>query len=123
MMRSNASRAAIVRWSLGRDLAWQVHAAVGTDNLAGGRLVGERLVARGCQRIAFLGDISAPEIRARYDGVVAAMAEAGLPDAPIQLSAHLASDVMEQEIAAHIDALLHQGGGRCRSAASRRHRT
>ena len=99
----------LVAW--GVTLPGQVHAAVGTDNLVGGRLAGERLVAHGCRRIAFLGDTSAPEIRARYDGVVAAMAEAGLPDAPLQLSCHLASDIMEQEIAAHIDALLQQGGG------------
>jgi DNA-binding LacI/PurR family transcriptional regulator len=99
----------LVAW--GVTLPDQVHTAVGTDNALGGRLAGQRLIERGCRRIAFLGDVSAPEIRLRHDGVARAMAEAGLEGALIQLSTHLASDVMEQEIAAHIDALLEQGGG------------
>lgn len=99
----------LVVW--GVNLPDQVHAAVGTDNAAGGYLAGQRLIARGCRRIAFLGDIGAPEIRQRHDGVARAMAEAGLADGPVQLSTHLASDVMEPEIVAHIDALLQQGGG------------
>lgn len=99
----------LVAW--GVNLPDQVHAAVGTDNAQGGYLAGQRLVERGCRRIAFLGDIGPPEIRQRHDGVARAMAEAGLEEGPIQLSTHLASDVMAQEIAAHIDALIEQGGG------------
>ncbi|MEP9401008.1 LacI family DNA-binding transcriptional regulator [Sphingomonas sp. VNH70] len=83
--------------------AGQVHCAVGTDNVAGGRLAGERLIARGCRRIAFLGEVRAPEIRDRYDGVAQAMAAAGIADRPVQLDTHLASDIMEQEIAGHLD--------------------
>ncbi|WP_322963397.1 LacI family DNA-binding transcriptional regulator [Sphingomonas fuzhouensis] len=98
----------LVAW--GVTLPDQVHAAVGTDNAGGGYLAGRRLIERGCRRIAFLGDIRAPEIRQRHDGVARAMAEAGL-DGPVQLPTHLASEVMEQEIAAHIDTLLAQGGG------------
>ncbi|APX66646.1 LacI family DNA-binding transcriptional regulator [Sphingomonas sp. gentR] len=99
----------LVAW--GVNLPDQVHAAVGTDNAKGGYLAGQRLIERGARRIAFLGDISAPEIRQRHDGLARAMAEAGLDGGPVQLSTHLASDVMEQEIGAHIDALLEQGGG------------
>ncbi|WP_354294826.1 LacI family DNA-binding transcriptional regulator [Sphingomonas sp. 1185] len=99
----------LVAW--GVTLPDQVHVAVGTDNRAGGRLVGERLIARGCRRIAFLGDASAPEIRQRHDGVAEAIAAAGVDAQLIQLATHLASDLMEREIAAHIDALLEQGGG------------
>ncbi|MEK9213011.1 LacI family DNA-binding transcriptional regulator [Sphingomonas sp. 2378] len=99
----------LVAW--GVTLPDQVHAAVGTDNAQGGLLAGQRLIERGCRRIAFLGDISAPEIRQRHDGVARAMAQAGMEGALMQLATHLASDVMEQEIAAHIDALLEQGGG------------
>jgi len=99
----------LVAW--GVTLPGQVHAAIGTDNLAGGRLAGERLIARGCRRIGFLGDIRAPEIRLRHDGVAAAMAAAGLSEGPVQQPVHLASDVMEQEIAGHIDRLVGQGDG------------
>ena len=99
----------LVAW--GVNLPDQVHAAVGTDNAKGGYLAGRRLIERGCRRIAFLGDIGAPEIRQRHDGVARAMADAGLEGGPVQLATHLASEVMEQEIAAHIDALLEQGGG------------
>ncbi len=99
----------LVAW--GVMLPDQVHAAVGTDNRAGGRLAGERLIARGCRRIAFLGDVSAPEIRQRHDGVAEAIAAAGVAAQLIQLPTHLASDVMEQEVSTHIDALLERGGG------------
>ena len=88
----------------------QVHCSIGTDNLAGGRLAGTHLIARGARRIAFLGEVRAPEIRQRHDGVAAAMAEAGL-GAPLQLDAHLASDIMEQEIAGHIDRIAGEVDG------------
>ena len=81
----------------------QVHCSIGTDNVAGGRLAGERLIAGGARRIAFLGEVRSPEIRQRHDGVVAAMAAAGCDAPPLQLDVHLASDVMEREIADHID--------------------
>lgn len=99
----------LVAWGVA--LPDQVHAAVGTDNALGGYLAGRRLIERGCRRIAFLGDIGAPEIRQRHDGVARAMAEAGLENGPAQLPTHLASDVMEQEIGAHIDTLLEEGRG------------
>lgn len=93
----------LVAW--GSTMPDQVHCAVGSDNIAGGRLAGERLIARGAKRIAFLGDVRAPEIRQRYEGVAAAMAAAGLADGPLQLTTHLASDIMEQEIAQHLSAV------------------
>ena len=92
----------LVAW--GSRLPGQVHCAVGTDNIAGGRLMGERLLARGCKRIAFLGEVRAPEILQRWQGLCAALGEAGL-EAPMQRDTHLASDVMEQEIAGHLDAI------------------
>jgi DNA-binding LacI/PurR family transcriptional regulator len=86
----------------------QVHCAIGSDNFAGGRLAGERLIASGARRIAFLGETNAPEFRLRHEGVAAAMAAAGLPAGPLLLQTHIASEGMEAEIAAHIDAV----GGR-----------
>lgn len=92
----------LVAWG-SSDLAGQAHCAVGTDNIAGGRLAGERLIARGARRIAFLGELRAPEIRQRYEGVAAAMAAAGIEHPPIQLDTHLASDIMVQEVTGHLD--------------------
>jgi DNA-binding LacI/PurR family transcriptional regulator len=79
----------------------QAHCSVGTDNLLGGRMAGEHLLAAGARRIAFLGDLRTPEIRQRFEGLVAVMAERGRP-APLLLETHLAADVMGGEIAAHL---------------------
>ncbi len=85
----------------GSHLAGQTHCTVGVDNRKGGRLAGECMIARGCKRIAFLGDVEAIEIGERYRGLCDATDAAGLPR-PIELPTHLASDVMADEIAAHI---------------------
>lgn len=92
----------LVVW--GGRLPDQRHCSVGTDNLAGGRLAGERLVAGGARRIAFLGEVGTPEIAQRHAGLCAALKAAKLP-APLQCDVHLASDIMEQEIAAHVARL------------------
>lgn len=57
---------------------------IGVDNRLGGRLAGEHLIARGCRRIAFLGDASDayPEFRDRYRGLADALTAAGLPVDP-----------------------------------------
>lgn len=89
----------LVAW--GSSAPGQFHCAIGTENVAGGQLAGEHLIARGVRRIAFLGELRAPEIRQRYDGVCAAAAAAGVPP-PLQLDTHLASDMVEQEIARHM---------------------
>lgn len=54
-------------------------AAVGCDNVAGGQAAGERLIAGGRRRIAFLGEASSshPEFRDRCAGLTAALAAAG----------------------------------------------
>lgn len=53
---------------------------IGCDNRRGGRDAGAHLVARGCRRIAFLGDASShyPEFRDRYAGLTDVMRDAGL---------------------------------------------
>ncbi|MEM1410720.1 MAG: LacI family DNA-binding transcriptional regulator [Pseudomonadota bacterium] len=64
--------------------------AVGCDNFAGGRLASEHLLGLGRRRIAFIGDITdrCPEFKRRYEGHVAALAEAGLePDPALQIDA------------------------------------
>lgn len=65
-----------------------VHCTVGTDNVAGGRLATEHLVAGGSRRIAFLGNPSAPELGQRWRGVQEVCSNAGL-ERPILLPVHL----------------------------------
>ncbi|KQU49604.1 LacI family transcriptional regulator [Sphingomonas sp. Leaf339] len=86
----------------GSHLPDQVHCAVGVDNRLGGRLAGERLIGRGCRRIAFLGETRTLELSQRFLGLQDAAAAAGI-DPPLQLNTHLASDIMAGEIAAHLD--------------------
>ncbi|QCB40243.1 LacI family transcriptional regulator [Sphingobium sp. PAMC28499] len=52
---------------------------IGCDNRRGGRDAGAHLIARGCSRIAFLGDASShyPEFRDRYAGLSDVLREAG----------------------------------------------
>lgn len=92
----------LVAW--GSALPGQVHCAVGVDNFRGGQLVGERLIARGCRRIAFMGETRTLELIERHRGLAAAAAAAGLPP-PLQLDTHLASDIMTDEIAANLDRI------------------
>lgn len=93
----------------GSHVAGQAHCTVGVNNREGGRLAGECLIARGCKQIAFLGDVEAIEIGERYRGLCDATDAAGLPR-PIELPTHLASDVMADEIAAHIPEILGESG-------------
>ncbi|MCP3733737.1 LacI family DNA-binding transcriptional regulator [Sphingomonas sp. RP10(2022)] len=57
---------------------------IGCDNVAGGRMAGEHLIARGAKRIAFVGEANDhyPEFRDRYCGLCATLREAGLPVHP-----------------------------------------
>ena len=59
-------------------------ATIGCDNIAGGRMAGEHLIARGRRRIGFIGDADDhyPEFRDRYRGLSAALRAAGLPVDP-----------------------------------------
>lgn len=45
------------------------YCAVGSDNLAGGRLAGERFVAQGRKRWLFVGNVEHEELRLRYEGL------------------------------------------------------
>ncbi|WP_091984460.1 LacI family DNA-binding transcriptional regulator [Pseudoalteromonas denitrificans] len=54
------------------------YSTVGSDNIKGGYLAVSHLIAQGCKRIAFFGDIKHPEILARWQGYQQAHKEAGL---------------------------------------------
>ncbi len=90
----------LVVW--GRHWPEQVHCSVGSDNVVGGRIAGDCLMATGARKIAFLGQLRAPEIALRYQGLCTALAAAGV-DAPRHLAVPMASEGMEQEIADHLD--------------------
>ncbi|WP_229509378.1 LacI family DNA-binding transcriptional regulator [Massilia sp. CCM 8734] len=67
----------IVVW--GAQLPQQLYTTVGGDNLSGGMLATEHLIAAGRRRIAFFGDIKLPEVAQRYSGYCNALARHGLP--------------------------------------------
>jgi len=66
----------LVIW--GHQRAHQRHCVVGTDNLAGGRLAVEHLVATGARKLLFMGDAAGIEIQMRLEGAKAAAAAAGI---------------------------------------------
>jgi DNA-binding LacI/PurR family transcriptional regulator len=77
----------------GGQLPKQRYCAVGTDNVQGGRLATQHLLAQGRRRILFLGDPAIPEIRLRCDGYEQALAQgpAGTA-APTIVKAHMTPD-------------------------------
>jgi DNA-binding LacI/PurR family transcriptional regulator len=77
-----ARHAPVVVW--GAQLQQQLYCTVGGDNITGGALATEHLLAQGCRRIAFFGDIGLPEIGHRYEGYKRALAQHQLT-APAEL--------------------------------------
>lgn len=105
--RTAARYRPLVAWGHHRE--GQAQCTVGMDNAAGGRLAATHLMARGARRLAFLGDVRAPEIAARHAGFAAAAQGAGL--AVALLPTHLAADEMEAEITHHAALLDGQFDG------------
>ncbi len=79
----------IVVW--GAALAGHRQVTVGSDNLAGGKLAANHLLAMGRRRLAFFGNPDVPEFAARHQGFLAAIAAAGAPP-PTLLPVHLTSE-------------------------------
>ncbi len=65
-----------VTW--GPQMPGQTYCSVGSDNLAGGRRATLHLARLGRRRIAFLGDLGAPESHQRHEGYVDALRKSGL---------------------------------------------
>lgn len=61
----------IVVW--GAQLPQQLYCTVGGDNVAGGMLATEHLIAHGRQRIVFFGDTHLPEVEHRFQGYLKAL--------------------------------------------------
>ena len=55
----------------------QSYCVVGSDNKAGGKAAVEHLLSLGRRKIYFVGDISAPEFRLRYEGYCEALLASG----------------------------------------------
>ena len=83
----------LVVWGVHRE--GQIHATVGSDNILGGLIAGEQLIARGRKRLLFVGDPAPPEFADRVEGFRQAASAAGLaidvlPTAMDPVSAHTA---------------------------------
>ncbi|QNA87039.1 LacI family transcriptional regulator [Sphingomonas sp. So64.6b] len=59
------------------------YCAIGSDNLAGGRLAGERFISQGRRKWLFVGNIGHEEIRLRYNGLCEVAAR--MPEITIDL--------------------------------------
>jgi len=71
-----ARKVPIVVW--GAQLPQQLYVTIGSDNVTGGFLATEHLIAKGRKQIAFFGDIQFPEIAQRYEGYCKALAQYGI---------------------------------------------
>lgn len=59
-----------------------LYPVVGSDNERGGYLATHHLIAQGCRRVAFLGDLEHPEAAMRHQGYLRAMHEAACDVVP-----------------------------------------
>ncbi len=90
----------------GAELPGQRYCSIGSDNIRGGSRATAHLVRLGRKRIAFFGDVEAPEIMQRYTGYVQALEAAGLPVDP-RLVASVHFEVESAEDA--VERLMTQG--------------
>ena len=87
----------------GAHLEGQHYCTVGTDNLLGGRLAAEHLLARGCRRIAFFGDPAAPEVEQRLQGFRDALKAADNGAVGGLLPVHFVPEMAREAIAGYLD--------------------
>jgi DNA-binding LacI/PurR family transcriptional regulator len=94
-----------VRW--GAVVDGQPGISIGCDNVQGGRMLAEHLLAQGRRRIAFVGsaDMHCPEFRDRYQGLTEALAAAGIAHDPaLQVDASESTEMTGQRALAELIA-------------------
>lgn len=92
-----------VTW--GARLKDQLYCSVGSDNVLGGRLATEHLLACGARRILFLGDPTLPEVGQRHEGWLQAQRVRGLePDAAATRPVPFTPQAARAEIERVLDA-------------------
>lgn len=97
-----ARRLPIVVW--GAQLPQQLYCTVGGDNVRGGAVAAEHLLAQGRRRIVFLGDPQLPEVGHRFDGYRAALAGAGVAAQPaLELAVPFEPGAARDAVAALVD--------------------
>lgn len=75
------------------------YCAVGSDNLLGGRLAGERFLRLGRRRWLFVGDTTHEEIRLRCEGLrLAAAGEAGVEVSALEIGSMAFSAIFESAV-------------------------
>jgi DNA-binding LacI/PurR family transcriptional regulator len=101
-----AQHVPLVVW--GAQMPQQLYCTVGGDNVQGGQLATAHLLETGAHNIAFLGDISLPEIAQRHEGYVRAHQQAGLS---VQDILCRSVPFVDQAIAEDMEVLLRQHSG------------
>ncbi len=89
----------------------QTHCSVGSDNRLGGRIATQHLLAKGCRRIAFLGNPQAVEIGHRLEGCAEALSAAGYVSGPDILPAHLTAETAHAAISEWLKGSGRQADG------------
>ncbi len=99
-----ARRVPLVVW--GAQTQRQLYCTVGGDNVQGGRLATEHLLASGARQVAFLGDIELPEVGQRHEGYLQAHQARGLAVDPALCRR---VPFVPEAIQADLDALIKSG--------------
>lgn len=97
----------MVTWGAYRE--GQTHCVVGTDNIAGGRMAAEHLIACGARKLVFLGETRGIEIEKRHRGAAEAAQKAGVPLIHVPIS--LANDEMPDQLKAAFASCDHDVDG------------
>lgn len=92
--------APLVVW--GAHIGGHSQVSVGTDNVAGGRLAADHLIASGRRQLAFVGNPGVPEFAARLVGFRQAIAATHHAVSEILVPVHLTTAVAYHEIAAFL---------------------